>query len=99
MVSNRARVATLAAKHRLPAIYGLRSFVHAGGLISYGLSIVDLWRRVARYMDKILKGAKTANLPVEQPSTFELVINRRTARALRLTVSQSLLSRADEVIE
>jgi len=99
MVSNRTRITRLAAKHRLPGIYGIRGFVEAGGLLSYGPNVADLWRRVARYMDKILKGAKPATLPVEQPSTFELVINRNTARALRLAVSQSLLSHADEVIE
>ena len=84
---------------RLPAIYDLRPYVEAGGLISYGPNIIDIWRRSAVYVDKILKGATPADLPIEQPTKFELVINLKTAKALGLTTPQSLLLRADEVIQ
>jgi putative tryptophan/tyrosine transport system substrate-binding protein len=93
------RVADLAAQHRLPAMYELRPMVEAGGLISYGADIVDIWRRAAVYVDKILRGAKPADLPVEQPTKFELVINLKAAKALGLTIPPSLMLRADEVIE
>ena len=93
------RVAELAAKNRLPAIYELRPFVDAGGLMSYGADINDIWRRAAVYVDKILKGAKPADLPVEQPTKFELVINLKSAKALGLTIPQTLLLRADQLIE
>jgi putative ABC transport system substrate-binding protein len=94
-----ARLAELAVKSRLPTMSGLRSQTEAGGLMSYGVDIRDNFRRAATYVDKILKGAKPADLPVEQPTKFELVINLKSAKALGLTIPQSVLIRADQVIE
>jgi len=99
LFNERRRIVDLAAKSRLPAMYPARQFVELGGLISYGASLTDLIRRAATYVDKILKGAKPGDLPVEQPTKFELVINLKTAKALGLTIPQSLLGRADEVIQ
>jgi putative ABC transport system substrate-binding protein len=97
--SRREQVVELASKLRLPTMYGALDWVDAGGLMAYGPSRADLMRRAATYVDKILKGAEPANLPVEQPTRFEFVINLKTARALGLTIPPSLLLRADLVIE
>ena len=98
-IDNRARIVELAAQHRLPALYEVEGFVDAGGLLSYGPSIVDMYRRAALYVDRILKGAKPADLPVELPNKFDLVVNLKTAKALGITIPQSLLLRADRAIE
>jgi putative tryptophan/tyrosine transport system substrate-binding protein len=98
-VNERRRLVDLAAKNRLPAVYAQREFVDAGGLMAYGPNLADLFRRAATYVDKILKGAKPGDLPVEQPTKFELAINLKTAKALGLTMPPSLLQRADEVIQ
>jgi ABC-type uncharacterized transport system substrate-binding protein len=97
--TERRRLVDLAAKNRLPAVYPLRDFVDAGGLMSYGPNIADMFRRAATYVDKILKGASPGDLPVDQPTKFELVINLKTAKTLGLTIPQSLLLRADRLIE
>jgi len=97
--TQRRQIAELAAKRRLPAIHGgTPEYAEAGGLIVYSPNILDLERRAATYVDKILKGANPADLPIEQPTKFELVINLKTAKALGLTIPQSLLQRADEII-
>jgi ABC-type uncharacterized transport system substrate-binding protein len=95
----RGRIVELAMQHRLPAMYGFREFVDSGGLMAYGVNVPHLCGRAATYVDKILKGAKPSDLPVEQPTKFELVINLKTAKVLRIAVPPSLLVRADEVIE
>ena len=99
LFSRASQIVELAAQSRLPTIYELRPFVDAGGLVSYGADIYDVWRHAAVYVDKIMNGARPAELPIEQPTKFELVINTRAARALGLTVPPSILVRADEVIE
>ena len=99
VVGQTAQIVRLASASGIPTVYGLREFVDAGGLVSYGPSLFDLWRRSATYVDKILKGAKPGDLPIEQPTKFELVINLKTAKALGLTIPPSLLQRADQVIE
>jgi putative ABC transport system substrate-binding protein len=96
--SQRTQVTNLAIKHRLPAIYWATEFVETGGLMTYGATIIDLYRRSAAYVDKLLKGAKPADLPIEQPTKFEFVINLKTAKALNLTIPQTVLFRADKVI-
>src|SRR5262245_34550798 len=97
--ANRPRIASFAHRNRLPSMYAQREYVDAGGLMSYGPSLLDLFRRAAIYVDKILKGTRPGDLPVEQPSKFELVINLKTAKALGLTIPQSLIQRADQVIQ
>jgi putative ABC transport system substrate-binding protein len=99
VLANRVRINTLALEARLPTIFSLRENVEAGGFMSYGPNFSDLFRRAADYVDKILRGAKPADIPVEQPTKFDLVINLTTAKALGLTISESFLLRADEVIE
>jgi len=99
LINERKRLVDLAAKHRLPAVYPWVEAVDAGGLMSYGPNTADLYRRAATYVDKILKGSKPGDLPVEQPTTFELVINLKPAKSLGLAIPQSLLLRADKVIE
>src|SRR5499433_2705972 len=99
LTRQRVRIAELANKHRLPSMYPHREYAESGGLMAYGASLLDLHRRAATYVDKILKGARPADLPVEQPTKFELVVNLKTARSLGLTIPPPLLLRADERIE
>ncbi|MBL0088365.1 MAG: hypothetical protein IPP87_20905 [Ideonella sp.] len=96
---NRLRITELAARYRLPAMFDLRPYVAAGGLASYGADLVDIWRQSARYIDRILKGAKPADLPVEQPTRFELIINLKAAKAMGLAIPSAMRLRADELIE
>jgi ABC-type uncharacterized transport system substrate-binding protein len=97
--SHRAEVATMAARVRLPAIYGFREFAEAGGLMSYGANLPNVYRQTARLMDKIFKGASPADLPVEVPIRFELIVNLKAAKAIGLAMPDSFLSVADEIIE
>jgi putative ABC transport system substrate-binding protein len=97
--NNRDMIIALAARHRLPAVYPFRFFAASGGLFSYGSDVADLFRRAASYVDRILKGAKPGDLPVQAPTKIELVINLKTARALGLDIPATVLARADEVIE
>ena len=99
MFVHKKTIIDLAAEHRIAAIYSLQMYVEPGGLMSYGVNVSEMQQRAAVYVDKILKGAKPAELPIEQPTKFDLVINLKTAKALGLTVPPSLLARADQVIE
>ena len=94
-----ARIIALAAKHRIPTMYGVRELAEAGGLMAYGVNLPDMYRHGAFFVDRILKGANPGTLPVEQPTKFELIINLKTAKALALTIPQSVLGRADHIIE
>jgi putative tryptophan/tyrosine transport system substrate-binding protein len=97
--SERVQIVQTAIKHRLPVLFDFRSGAEAGGLVSYGIDHLDLYRQTARFVDRILKGARPADLPVEQPTKFELVVNMTTAKKLGLTLPQSVLLRADQIIE
>jgi putative tryptophan/tyrosine transport system substrate-binding protein len=97
--THRRQIVELSVRYQLPVMYGFREFVDVGGLMAYGPDWPDLYRRAAHLVDRILKGAKPADLPIEQPTKFELVINLKTAKALGLTIPQSVLQRADQVIE
>jgi putative ABC transport system substrate-binding protein len=99
IVTNLKRIADFAAKSRLPSIFQLSEFAEAGGLVAYGPDLADMFRRAATFVDKILKGAKPGDLPVEQPTKFELIINLKTAKAIGLTIPQQLILQADKVIE
>jgi putative ABC transport system substrate-binding protein len=98
-ITHHRRIVELVARSRVPAVYGEREFVNAGGLMFYGASLADMYRDAAGYADKILRGAKPADLPVEQPTKLELVINLKTAKALGLTIPPSVLGRADRLVE
>jgi putative ABC transport system substrate-binding protein len=97
--TNRTRISTFAQSAHLPTIHGTREFVEGGGLVSYGVNYVHLYRRAAEHIDKILRGTKPADIPIEQPTKFDLVVNLMTAKALGLTLPPTLLARADEIIE
>jgi putative tryptophan/tyrosine transport system substrate-binding protein len=99
LLTHQARIVTLAARARLPVVSAWKEFPNAGGLISYGTNVSAMFHRAAMYVDRILKGAKAADLPVEQAATFELVVNLKTAKALGLAIPQALLLRADQIIE
>ena len=99
LYAHASRIGNLAARHRIPAVAGAREYINVGGLVAYGPTFTDNYRRAATYVDKILKGTKPADLPVEQPTTFELVINARTAKSLGITIPNSLVMRADEIIK
>ena len=99
LTNNPKRIVGFALKSRLPSVYARREDIEAGGLMSYGADLADIYRRVAIYVDKILKGAKPADLPVEQPTKFELVINLKTAKQIGLTIPPNVLTRADKVIK
>ena len=99
MVAHRASIISAASRNNVPAVYGNATFARDGGLLYYGPDSVDIWRRAASYVDRILRGAKPAELPVQLPTKFEMVVNLKTAKALGLTVPQSILLRADEIIE
>ena len=96
---HRAQIISAAARNNVPAVYSLSEFARDGGLLSYGADLVDTWRRAAPYVDRILRGAKPGDLPVQFPTKFEMVVNRKTATALGLAIPPSILLRADEVIE
>jgi putative ABC transport system substrate-binding protein len=96
--ADRSRLVALAAKHRLPSVYSARGVVDGGGLMAYGPNFAVQWRRAADYVDKVLKGSKPAELPIEEPTQYKLVVNLRTAKALRLTIPESVLLRADQVV-
>jgi putative tryptophan/tyrosine transport system substrate-binding protein len=98
-IKHRDLVIAQVARHRIPAVYTLRPFALSGGLISYGVDLADQWRQAATYVDRMLRGANPGELPVQQPTKFDLVINLKTAKALGLSIPQSLLTTADEVIE
>jgi putative ABC transport system substrate-binding protein len=99
MFAHRKTLGDLATEHRIPVMYEVQNFLESGGVMSYGVNVAEMQRRAAGYVDKILKGAKPADLPVEQPTKFDLAINLKTAKALGLTIPQTLLLRADQVIE
>jgi putative ABC transport system substrate-binding protein len=99
LVAHATRIADLAAKHRLPAVYSVTDYIEVGGLMSYGGSVYERYRRTAVFVDRILRGAKPADLPVEQPTRFELIVNLRTARGLSITIPPSVLARADRVVQ
>jgi len=97
--SHRVQLAELAARNRLPAMHQIGEFVEAGGLVTYGVNVVDLWHRAATYVDRILKGARPADLPVEQPTRFELIFNLKAARQIGLTIPPNVLARSDRIIK